>query len=477
MSSVLGKSLRSRLTVLYGILLSLALVMYAGGTSAYFLHNLRYQLDLSLDRDIETVEGLISLAPDGRFQLRSKEGEATAREPDHGYLLEVWSDNGMLLYRSDELKGAPLGQPLYLNGKRVREAPHSMRLPNGARVRIASRVHRIGTQYLTLRLAVSEEPLWREFWTMVAVLGIGLPITVILIGFAGYVVAGRALRPVDNMARHAAKISAERLGERLEVVIPDDELGQLAQAFNSTLARLEESFDQLRRFTADASHELRTPLTAIRSVGEVALQTSGSAAYYRDIIGSMLEEVSRLTRLVESLLTMSRADAGQIELRKTTVNILELAEEAAILLEVLAEEKQQTIVVEGDQALNVWADRLILRQAFINLIDNAVKYSPVGGTIRVDIGVDEHMVLIAFQDSGPGIPVEHRDKVFRRFYRVDKARTSSDGGAGLGLSIVEWAVSAHGGTITLDHPRDIGCRFEIQLPVGQPNPPGEPVFR
>ena len=144
MRNVLGRSLRSRLTVLYGLLLTLALALYAAGASLYFLHNLRYQLDLSLDRDIETVEGLISLTPDGHLQLSSKEGEANAREPDHGYLLEVWSGTGTILYRSDELDGVVLGQPLYVGGKRLREAPHSTRLPNGKRVRIASRVHGSG---------------------------------------------------------------------------------------------------------------------------------------------------------------------------------------------------------------------------------------------------------------------------------------------------------------------------------------------
>jgi heavy metal sensor kinase len=462
--NLLGKSLRGRLTILYGLLLTLALALYAGGTSVYFLHNLKHQLDLSLDRDIETVEGLLSLAPDGHLEIGSEEGEAKEADLDRGYLLEVWSANGTLLYRSNELDGFAMGEPVHLDGNRWREAPHTIRLSDGTRVRVASRVHRVEGERLALRLGVSEEPLWQQFWEMVGVMSIGLPITVLLIGLTGYVVAGRALRPVDLMARHAAKISAERLDDRLAISNPDDELGHLGQAFNLTLSRLEESFDQLRRFTADASHELRTPLTAIRSVGEVALQKAGSVPYYRDIIGSMLEEVNRLTRLVDSLLTISRADAGQIELHQTTVNALELVQEAAALLESLAEEKQQTVVVEGSPILDVWADRLILRQAVINLLDNAVKYSPVGGRIHVDVSIDNHIVLIAFQDSGPGIPIEHRDKVFERFYRVDKARTRAEGGTGLGLSIVKWAVSVNGGSIDFDSEPEHGCTFTMRLP-------------
>jgi signal transduction histidine kinase len=169
--------------------------------------------------------------------------------------------------------------------------------------------------------------------------------------------------------------------------------------------------------------------------------------------------------LVESLLTISRADAGQIELHQTTVNALELVQEAAALLESLAEEKQQTVVVEGNPTLNVWDDRLILRQALINLLDNAVKYSPVGGSIYVDVSVDNDTVLISFQDSGPGIPVEHRDKVFQRFYRVDEARTRAEGGTGLGLSIVKWAVSVNGGSIEFASEPGRGCTFTMRLPV------------
>jgi heavy metal sensor kinase len=467
MKNFLGRSLRGRLTILYGLLLTLASALYATGTSVYFLHNLRNQLDLSQDRDIETVEGLLTLTPDGHLEIGPEEGEAKEADLDRGYLLEVWSGNGVLLYRSDELNGSAMGQPVHLNGHRWREAPHTIRLPNRMRVRVASRAHMIEGKTAILRLGVSEEPLWQQFWEMVGVMSIGLPISVLLIGLTGYMVAGRALRPVDLIARHAAKISAERLNDRLTISNPDDELGHLGQAFNMTLGRLEESFDQLRRFTADASHELRTHLTAIRSVGEVALQKAGGVPYYRDIIGSMLEEVNRLTRLVESLLTISRADAGQIELHQTNVNALELVQEAATLLESLAEEKQQTVVVEGNPNLNVWADRLILRQAVINLLDNAVKYSPVGGSIHVDVGVDNHTVVIAFQDSGPGIPFEHREKVFQRFYRVDEARTRAEGGTGLGLSIVKWAVSVNGGSIDFDSEPGQGCTFTMRLPVSK----------
>jgi len=315
-----------------------------------------------------------------------------------------------------------------------------------------------------VRLAVNEHPLWEEFWEMVSLLAIGLPVTVILVAITGYLVAGRALKPVDAMAQRALHITAEQLNERIHIENTNDELGQLGAAFNTTLARLERSFEQLRRFTADASHELRTPLTAIKSVGEVSLSMPGDVNYYRDTIGSMLEEANRLTHLVDSLLTMARADAGSIQLHRTGVYLYELAKEACALLDVLAEEKQQDIRVEGDIFVAVLADRTILRQAVVNLVHNAVKFSPVNGLVRIVVGESGKDAVIEVHDSGPGIPAEHRAHIFERFYRVDRARARAVGGAGLGLSIAQWAVNIHGGAIEVESAPGGGSIFRLRIP-------------
>jgi heavy metal sensor kinase len=332
----------------------------------------------------------------------------------------------------------------------------------------------VGNRRVLLRVAHSEEPLWQEMEEFVSVLLLALPLGLILAGLGGFALARKALAPVDVMAHKAERISAERLNERLPVENPDDELGQLAQAFNATLARLEGAFEQLRRFTADASHELRTPLTAIRSVGEVALQTPKSATEYRDVIGSMLEETDRLTRLVDSLLTLSRADAGHVHVDRAEISLLGLAQEASSLVEVLAEEKRQRISVQGDSTLVVSGDRLILRQALINLIDNAIKYSPTG----VEIGVQVHQgkdsqVIVEVIDQGLGVSQEHQSRIFDRFYRVDKARSREWGGAGLGLAIARWAVEAHGGQIVVESAEGVGSTFRVTLPSSTtvPRPP------
>ena len=220
----------------------------------------------------------------------------------------------------------------------------------------------------------------------------------------------------------------------------------------------------MRRFTADASHELRTPLTAIRSVGEVGLRARRDEAAYREIIGSMLEEVDRLALLVDRLLMLSRADTGQERLSIEAVDIPELAEEVAEQLGVLAEEKNQSIRVRFDMVPRWFGDRVVLRQALLNLVDNAIKYSPPGGKIEVLVAQAPQGTLIDVSDTGPGIPTELRSRIFDRFYRVDKARSRDNGGTGLGLAIAKWAVEVNGGQLTLEPATGIGSRFRIALP-------------
>jgi heavy metal sensor kinase len=331
---------------------------------------------------------------------------------------------------------------------------------------MASRRHTLDGHPILIRLGYSEQPIWARFEELAVATLLAVPIVLALAGLGGYLLAKRALAPLEQMTSHAEEITSERLHERLPIGEVDDELGHLARVFNNLLGRLEQSFEQLRRFTADASHELRTPLTAIRSVGEVALQKDGTREEYRDTIGSMLEEVNRLTALVESLLTISRADAGRIQLHRTIFPAMDLAREAAGLFEVLVEEKGQRILVEGDEGVDVRGDRVFLRQALVNIIHNAVKHSPVGGAISVGVHSEAAgSVLIEVVDSGPGIAPEHSDKIFDRFYRADESRSREAGGAGLGLSIAQWSVREHGGNIQLFTTPGTGCRFKIWLPA------------
>jgi len=460
------RNVRSRLTLWYVLVLASLLALYAGVASLFLFLSLREDFDQNLLQDVETVEGMLTKEPNGGVSLHSS--HPGAAEPRIGHFIEVWSSQGSLLYGSAALQDQTLGGPPRPDEGLHDPSPSTMRLANGTRVRLASTVYHVEDQRVVLRVAYSEEGLWRELGEFGEVLLLGFPIAVLLAGFGGYALARNALSPIDSMATQAKKISAERLGDRLSIENPEDELGKLGTVFNDMLGRLQAAFDQLRRFTSDASHELRTPLTAIRSVGEVALQDQRSPTEYRDVIGSMLEEVDRLTRLAESLLALSRADAGHVQLQREVIPLVHLARDASSVVEVLAEEKRQQIDIEGDANLVVSVDRLILRQAIVNLLDNAIKYSPPGSQILVRIqGGEDRQVVLDVIDQGPGIPSEHQPHVFDRFFRVDKARTREWGGAGLGLSITRWAVEVHGGDISLKSEEGQGSTFRVSLPVAK----------
>ncbi len=303
--------MRARLTLLYVGLLSLVLLLYGGFVSISLWHTLIRELDASLDRDGETVENVIAITPDGRVHVDLGDRAGNL-------LLEVWSKDGELQYRSKELGIQTLGPPVTPNDP-THPPNQTIRLNPKTLVRVITKPHRIGNRHLVLRLGVSEAFLREEYGEMLRALVFGLPVALLIVGITGYSVARRTLRPLDAMARRAKQINAEHLNERLIIENPDDELGNFASAFNETLTRLQQSFGQLERFTADASHELRTPLTAMRTVGEVALQSGGNIHDHAEVIGSMLEEVYRLTGLIDTLLLLSRADSGHLPLNSSPV--------------------------------------------------------------------------------------------------------------------------------------------------------------
>jgi heavy metal sensor kinase len=459
------KQVRTRLTLWYVFVLAAVLILAWTLTGSFLFFQLRSQLSHYAVQDLETVEGLLYFDAGGRLTLREDYHNHPESKRLLERLLEVLSPEGVVMYRNERLGSQTLGERPLANEGQGGYSPRSARLVDGTRVRMVSRRHRLDGHSILIRLAYSEEPIWAriEEFTLSSLLA--MPIALTLAGLGGYLLSRRALAPLEEMASRAEQITSERLHERLPLGEVGDELGRLAGVFNSLLARLEQAFDQLRRFTSDASHELRTPLTSIRSVGEVALQRDGGREQYRDAIGSMLEEVNRLTALVDCLLTISRADAGSFQLHPTVFRAMDLAREAVGLFEVLVEERGQQIFVEGDENVRVRADRVFLRQALVNIIDNAVKYSPCGGTIRVGVHNEPTgSIHVDVVDSGPGIAPEHAGKIINRFYRVDDSRSRHPGGAGLGLSIAQWAVRVHGGEIRLLAEQGSGCIFRICLP-------------
>ncbi len=442
------RSVRTRLTLWYAGVLTFIICAFSTGIFLFVRARLSHDLDLQLSRELATVERI----------YREEPRELTHLDPHWGITLFHVAEHETVLYRTDGWERGGLARAL--PGNRG-PALWSWTSSEGRRYRVQTAS---GPSY-EIAVAIDETSLRRTLRTLAVIMIMGIPCAVGLALAGGYVLAGRVLSPIGTMADKARKITAESLGERLPVENPEDEFGRLATVFNDTLSRLNDSFARLRRFTADASHELRTPLTAMRSVGEVALQRSLDRAAYRDVIGSMLEEVDRLTRLVESLLTLTRAESGRTQLTRKVVDLGGLASTVADSLRVLAEEKAQSLSVDAGAHVEATCDPAVLRQGLINLLDNAIKYTPDKGAIRVRVAKTAlGEPAIEVKDTGPGIPAVHRERIFDRFYRVDAGRARDAGGLGLGLAITRWAVEAHGGRIELESEEGKGSLFRIVLP-------------
>lgn len=458
------RSVRARLTMWHVTAMVLVLVVYASAVFTLVQRNVSQALDSRLRSDFSWAAEMAQQRPDGT--LTWFDGGSGMESP----WLQVWSEDGESLFRtalatrvpvpgSDALARRPDGQIAAVPTETVP-------------FRILSGRATIASNPVVLQVGGSEASMRLELRELLLVLVLGLPLSVAAAGLGGYWLARGALAPIDQMAERARAITADRLGERLPVDNPDDELGRLATVFNATLGRLESSFGQMRQFSSDVSHELRTPLTAIRTVGEVGLREPRDDAAYREIIGSMLEDANRMGALVERLLGLSRADSGEVKLSTERIDLGELAENVTTHLGVLAEEKQQSMTIERVGTPRCTGDRIVLRQALINLVDNAIKYTPSGGQICVRVSQGSDGTSLEVSDSGPGIPTDRRHRIFDRFYRGAHPRSHTTNGAGLGLAIAKWAVEANRGALNYAPAEGGGALFRITLPNASAPAPG-----
>jgi two-component system OmpR family sensor kinase len=296
-----------------------------------------------------------------------------------------------------------------------------------------------------------------------------VPLSLIVAGIGGWFLAGRSLSPVVAMADQARQIGVANLSERLPVANPRDELGKLAETFNSLLARLEGSLVQQRQFMADASHELRTPLTTARTAATVALQQpTRNEADYRDTLAIIEQETTRLSRIVDDMFTLARADAGSYPVRAMPMYLDEVVDEVVRAIRVVASTRGISITDSAYRPAPLTGDEDLIRRLILNIADNAVRYAPSGSAVRIALDLTGNHYAISVSDDGPGIPAEIRPRIFERFYRVDAARThGKDGGAGLGLALARWIARVHGGDVDLAASSRAGSTFVITLPAPQ----------
>jgi heavy metal sensor kinase len=329
-----------------------------------------------------------------------------------------------------------------------------------------------GTRYLI----AAEQPT-AEIVTTLSLLRnallIAVPILLVFTFAAGWFLAERSLAPIAAMTQRARTIGEKNLDARLPIANERDEFGELALVFNELLDRLERAFGQLegafgqmRQFLADASHELRTPLAAVRGEVQVALKRPRSSEEYQESLVVIHEEALHMSRIVEDLFMLARADAGERPLERRFFYLDELVSECCRIARPLAEEHGVSLAIESTpDGIEIEGDEGLMRRAVLNLVDNAVKYTEAGGAVRVAVSRDGDLARLDVTDTGIGIAPEELGRIFERFYRVDKARVRSVGGAGLGLSIVRWTVEEHGGSVTVQTEPGRGSTFTALLPI------------
>jgi len=483
-------SIRARLTFWYTLVVLGTLLLFGGVSYYYTGRTLSENLDLSLQNQVRWVKEFIGpqaarVKPSKRsidaiMRNRATQPRTAAVERDttaEGEADEIWNaiyrhnlqsrkrtyiqfldSKGAIIYRSYNLTSdslvvrdsIPLNTPVVVTG-RMSEEPVRV-----AAIRDANFTYLVG--YPLAELRDLQDNLYLTFLILI-------PIAVLISVIGGYLLAKNSLRPVDDIVTQARKISAENLDLTIPVRNPRDEIGRLGTTINEMTTRLHESFAHVRQFSADASHELRTPLTIMRGEIELALRNPKTQEEYRGVLESALEEIMRMTAIIDNLLVLAKADQGSYHADFSEVNLRELLQELYEDSEVLAERKHIHVALRETAGLTIVGDRLRLRQLILNLIDNAIKYTPQGGTVTLALGQDNGSARIEVSDTGIGIPPEEQAKIFDRFYRVDKARSRELGGSGLGLSIAKWIAELHRGTIAVKSNPHEGSTFTVFLPL------------
>lgn len=502
-------SLRARLTLLYSSLVILTIAAF--GAIAWFTvrTELYANLDASLTRAAVSLEAVIrsqlrqgkrSLTPPRResrppvsprdaFEFLERRSlrdfvgpvppliaDITTQDPvwsavyEHmlldgsAYLIQVRDARKGIVWRSDNLgvdslpssdvwtaQGAMLTDDRMITYYTIRGVRYRLLVYKGSTAEIAA-AYPASEVDATLRQLFS-----LMVWS--------LPVTLLISIVAGYFLARRSLRPVDEITKSARTITAQNLSLRLPDPQTNDELARLTETLNDMIARLETSFGRIRQFTGDASHELRTPLAILMGELELALRRPMSQDAYRETLTSCLEEVERLNTVVTGLLELSRADTGHEQVNTQPVRFSTLVEDVCDDMVILADRHHITIESDIEPGIIVPGDKVRLHQAVLNVVENAVKYTEHGGMVRVDLMARDGSAMLTVTDTGIGIPADMLPKIFDRFFRVDQSRSSDVHGTGLGLSIVKWIIDMHNGTISVDSAVGKGTTFSIVLPL------------
>jgi len=437
-----------------------------------FLYSgLRYRLLKEIDQflldETKEMEKVLSQEPQETNFLMRFEDEVMARKY-YPFFFQILDPKGEPLYISEGFReiGYELQDRVLINARNRKETLEEIN-SDGGRIAfriISTPVYRDGRLIEIIQLGTQLHYVKRNLSHFRDNILIALPIILVFGTLGGWVLARRSLSPIGYIAVKAQSITSQNLSERLTVRGTGDEMDNLIRTINAMIARLESSFKRMAEFTADASHELKTPLCAMRGEAEVLLLKERKAEEYQEGLAHFIEQFDHLNQMINDLILLSKLDTTEVALKMAPLRLDLLIKDLCNFFQVLAEQKNIALEIGTLEEVTVIGDKIRLQQLFTNLIDNAIKYT-TQGAIRVTAKKNEDAVAVKIVDTGMGIPEEEREKIFKRFYRMDKSRSRETGGVGLGLSIAEWVVHAHHGRIEVDSEINRGSTFTVYLPL------------
>ena len=433
------RSFRFRLTALYLALFALLFTLFSLSIYSGISKTLRARIDDSLVYEADTAAGIfLDELDETKGDVQASANETVTAMKLHGD--EIYVMEGARTLASKAAGAA--GDPRTVASREVAALGRKFRIVVSASLRPVADTSRAALEVIL----------------------IALPLVLGLAGIGGYLLAGRTLRPLRGMAEQARRITDSSLNTRIEIGRAAEEMETLVTAFNELLSRLDQSFDGMRRFVADASHELRTPLSVIRGEADVALSTERAPAEYRASLAVILDESRGLSRLVDDLLNLARADAGRVRLQESGFYLNELVADCCRGAQAPAGARGVAVECRPGDDLQFRGDEELLRRLVLNLLDNAIRYTPQGGRVSASLERGAGWVRLCISDTGIGISAEDTRRVFERFYRAGEARSRQDGGFGLGLAIVKWIAESHGGSVECESIPGKGSTFTVTLP-------------
>ncbi|MEE8282297.1 MAG: ATP-binding protein [candidate division NC10 bacterium] len=463
------RSIRARLTLWYTSLLTVTFLLLGGTAYGLLVYSLSHDMDAALNGVAEALAKQtpqrFTTFPPSNIDEVFRRFFGFSRLDRHFEMLDPfgrrdprWSRPrpGRLPLSPKVLQNASAGLPTFETVKGV--GPYPVRV-------LTMPVVEAGRVISLIQVGMSQKNLYITRRRFLLTMGAVFPLVLVLAGGGGWILARRALRPVDRMTEAARRISAEDLAERLQETGAGDELDRLAKTLNEMLGRLDAAFHQIRQFSADASHELQTPLTILKGELEVALRSARSPDDYQRTLKSALEEIDRIAHLVEGLLLLARADAGVLRMDRQPLDLAQIAEEVYGQGKVLADAHAVTLHLGPVEPVSIQGDPERLRRLLLNLVDNGIKYTPPGGEVTLSLERDEEWASLKVSDTGIGLSPEELERVFQPFYRAAETRSRGEGGAGLGLCIARSIAEAHSGRIQVESALGRGSTFTVRLPL------------